>query len=224
MPDEEIKKVIERSRETGWVLEPDAKRVMALSGMDVPQGLFTADPDEACRFARKIGYPVVAKVVSPRIVHKSEAGGVVTGIRDDKTLAAAFERFRGLDGYMGVLVEESVSGLELIVGGKVDEQFGPVVLVGMGGVGVEIYRDTVIRMAPLEAKDVEGMLGGLTASRVLDGYRGGRPVNRNALVGTVVKFSCLLMEIEGDMESADLNPVMCTPERCVVADARIMLV
>jgi acyl-CoA synthetase (NDP forming) len=178
---------------------------------------------EAVRFAQDIGYPVVAKVVSPRALHKSDVAGVVVDIGNDEKLSESFGRFSRLEGFAGMLVEEMVSGVELILGAKVDYQFGPVILLGMGGIGVEIYRDTTLRMAPLKEKDVESMLKDLKAHQLLEGYRGSEPVNLTKLKAMVVAFSSLVMEIEVLIESIDLNPVMCASKRCVVADARIML-
>jgi acyl-CoA synthetase (NDP forming) len=93
----------------------------------------------------------------------------------------------------------------------------------MGGTGVEIYRDTTMRMAPLKEKDVESMVRSLKAHQLLEGYRGSEPVNLKELTRMLVAFSDLVMEIEGQIESIDLNPLLCTADRCVVADARIML-
>jgi hypothetical protein len=122
-----------------------------------------------------------------------------------------------------MLVEEMVSGVELIVGAKVDDQFGPVVLLGMGGTGVEIYKDVTLRMAPLALKDIESMIRCLKAHSLLEGYRGSKPVNLEALNRLLKTFSDFVMDLENSIESIDLNPVICSPTRCVVADARIML-
>ncbi|MCF8063587.1 MAG: acetate--CoA ligase family protein, partial [Deltaproteobacteria bacterium] len=146
-----------------------------------------------------------------------------TGISDARGLREAMDRFARLDGYGGTLVEESVQGLELVAGAKVDEQFGPVILLGIGGTGVEIYQDTVIRMAPLEPRDVTSMVNGLTGHRLLEGYRGSDPVDLDALSETLVTFSSLVMDMADRMESADLNPLICSLDRCVAADARILL-
>lgn len=218
-----IKDILDASRELGWVLEPEAKRLFSRARLKVPKSRWTREPAQAIGFARRIGYPVVAKVVSPKVLHKSEAGGVVLGIDGDEALGSAFERLSRIEGFAGVLVEESVAGLELIVGAKVDYQFGPVILLGLGGTGVEIYRDTSLRMAPLKQRDVEAMVQGLKAHQLLEGYRGSEPINLPELTGLLVRFSRLVMALEGLVESIDLNPVMCTPERCVIADARIML-
>jgi len=223
MLSKQMKEIFAAARPAGWVLEPQAKELLAAAGMPVPRFTWAHDKDEAIRFAGTIGYPVVAKVVSPAILHKSEAGGVITSIKDDAELRAAYERFRTLKGFAGMLVEEMVDGMELIVGAKVDYQFGPVILVGIGGTSVEIYKDTRIRMAPLVPADVDAMVHGLRAHQLLEGYRGSAPINRQALTALLMAFSGLVMESEAEIESIDLNPVKCTAERCIVADARIML-
>jgi hypothetical protein len=122
-----------------------------------------------------------------------------------------------------MLIEPMVSGIELIVGAKNDHQFGPVLLLGAGGTGVEIYRDVALRMAPIGEKDVHSMLACLKARKLLEGYRGAAPVSRGALVKLMLAFSDLAMALEEEFESIDLNPVMCSADGCVVADARIML-
>jgi len=219
----EPKAIVKSSRRWGWVLEPEAKRLLAISGIDVPRFFWAKSSEEAIQFAGEIGYPVVGKLVSPEALHKSEVGGVVVGIDSDKNLEKAFHRFSSFKDFAGMLVEEMVSGTELIVGAKVDYQFGPVILLGMGGTAVEIYKDTALRMAPLKEVDVESMLKGLKAHELLKGYRGSQPVNLKELVRTLMAFSSLVMDLKGYFESIDLNPVMCSSKRCVVADARIML-
>ncbi len=219
----ELKAIVTASKRWGWVLEPEAKRLLSISGIDVPKFLWAKSSDEAVQFAEKIGYPVVSKLVSPKALHKSEVGGVVVGIDSVKNLEETFHRFSSFEDFAGMLIEEMVSGTELIAGAKVDYQFGPVILLGMGGTAVEIYKDTAIRMAPLKEVDVESMLKGLQAYELLKGYRGSQPVNLKELTKTLMAFSKLVMNLEGYFESIDLNPVMCSSERCVVADARIML-
>jgi acyl-CoA synthetase (NDP forming) len=219
----EIKDIISASQERGWVLEPDAKRVCSLAGLTVPRFTWATGIDEAVRFAQEIGYPVVAKLVSPHVLHKSDVGGVVVGIDSDEKLREAFHRFSEFGGFAGILVEEMLSGIELIAGAKVDYQFGPMILLGMGGTGVEIYRDITMRMAPLKEKDVESMVMSLKAHQLLEGYRGSEPVNLKELTRMLVAFSDLVIEIEALIESIDLNPLLCSSRRCVIADARIML-
>jgi succinyl-CoA synthetase beta subunit len=219
----EMRKIIDKGRDAGWILEPEAKRLLSLAGLTVPDFVLAASTAEAVAAARKIGYPVVAKVVSAQILHKSEAGGVIVGVPDASRLTDIFEKFSVLEGFAGLLVEEMLPGLELIIGAKVDFQFGPVILLGIGGTGVEIYQDTVIRLAPIAENDVQAMLAGLKGTKLLHGYRGAEPINVPALIRLMLAFSTLVMDLENDIESIDLNPVKCTGSRCVVADARIML-
>ena len=219
----DILDIISTSKPWGWVLEPDAKRLLSLAGISVPRYKWAQTLDEALQFAEATGYPLVAKVVSPRVIHKTEQRGVELGIHNKIALAEAFHRLSSFDGGKGVLVEESIQGIELIIGAKIDFQFGPVVLMGMGGTGVEIYQDTSLRMAPITAEDSESMLDGLKAHRLLEGYRGAEPINRQALGSMLAAFSRLIMALEERISSIDLNPVFCSAEACVVGDARIML-
>ena len=220
---DEMYRIIDAARPDGWVLEPEAKRLFRLAGFDVPRFMLARTPEEAVRFAHEIGYPVVAKVVSPRILHKTDVGGVAVGIADAGRLEEVFRRFQGMEGFIGMMVEEIVSGVELILGAKIDLQFGPMILLGMGGIGVEIYQDVALRMAPLAGKDVRSMIGGLKARRLLEGYRGAEKVDREKLTETILSFSSVVMELQGRIESVDINPLLCSSRRCVVADARIVL-
>jgi acetate---CoA ligase (ADP-forming) subunit beta len=216
--------ILTSSRAAGWVMEPEAKRLLALSGLPVPKFRWAGEADEAVDQAHEVGYPVVAKVVSPRILHKSEWKGVVVGLKTDDALRETFERFSRYDGFAGMLVEEMVQGLELIVGARIDYQFGPVILLGMGGTGVEIYKDTTLRMAPLQERDVRSMVGKLKAHALLEGHRGAEPVNLADLTSMMLAFSRLVMDLQEFIESVDLNPVKCNAQKCVIADARILLV
>ena len=218
-----MREILSEARPEGWVMEPEAKRFLSLAGLDVPRFKWEKTPVELARGAAEIGYPVVGKVVSPRVVHKSEVKGVVVGIENEHQLREVFARFSRIEGFAGMLVEERVDGLELIIGAKVDEQFGPVVLLGLGGTGVEIYKDVSLRMAPLSPRDVDSMVNCLKARPLLEGYRGGKPISRKELERLLLTFSEVIMDLEDEVASIDLNPVICSPERCVVADARMML-
>ncbi|MFO7568835.1 MAG: acetate--CoA ligase family protein [Smithellaceae bacterium] len=223
MLNSEVSDILKKSKKRGWVLEPDAQKIFSLYGFKTPKYDVAMSDGQARAIARKIGYPVVAKIVSPTIIHKSDVQGVVVGIKDDETLIRTLARFQKLDGFAGMLIAELVKGLELIIGAKNDLQFGPMILVGMGGVGVEIYKDVSLRMAPLKTRDADHMLEELTARRLLTGYRGSEPVHLNALKKTILNFSKLVMDLENVVESVDLNPVMCNAKACLVVDARIML-
>ena len=219
----EIKSVLEEARTRGWVSEPDAKQLLSAAGLEVPRFVTVTAPDQIEPIVVGLGFPLAAKVVSSRIVHKSDVGGVRTGINSIRELTAVFETFSLLDGFEAMLIEQMVSGLELIIGAKMDDQFGPVVLLGMGGTGVEIYQDVSLRLAPVGTKDVDAMIKGLKAAPLLSGYRGHQAVNRDELTRTLVCFSKFVMAAAEMIESIDLNPVMCSAQKCIVADARIML-
>ncbi len=217
------REIIEKSKPLGWVLEPDAKALMKLQGLDIPDFILTNSFKEADRFLKKINSPVVAKAVSKKILHKTEYQAVVTGILSSDHLKKEMARLKQLDGCENILVEQMVQGIEVIIGAKNDFQFGPVVIFGIGGTSVEIYNDTAIRMAPLKPDDISSMVASLKAKKIISGYRGEAGVNMEVLARLIVNFSLFVMEIENDFESIDLNPVICTRNRCVIADARIIL-
>jgi len=218
-----IDHIIQQSQTHGWVMEPDAKTLLMAAGLPVAAFTRAKDERQATAFAEKIGYPVVAKVISRQIVHKSEVGGVIVGIETPQALKAAHARFKGLPGFEGMLVEQMLSGVEIIAGAVMDAQFGPTVLLGIGGTGVELYNDTTLRMAPLTESDAKAMLGGLRGGCLLMGYRGGPAVDMAALVSFMLKFSELTLYLNSRIESMDLNPVICSSNGCQISDARIIL-
>ena len=193
------------------------------AGIQVPQFHWAQTLEDAKEKAADIGYPTVAKVVSPQVIHKSDVGGVIVGISNEQELTAAYQHFSRMEAFSGMLIEETVSGFELIIGAKNDFQFGPVILLGIGGTGVEIYEDTTLRMAPLKPNDVVSMINSLKGQPLLKGFRGSTPLNIAELTQLMLAFSELVMSIADHIESIDLNPVMCNAEQCIVADARIML-
>ena len=220
---QEMKNIILSSKVMGWVLEPQAKRLLSLAGLDVPRFFLARGVDDAIRFAKEINYPIVCKVVSLKAIHKSEKNGVEVGIDSERKVREAFHRFSKIEGFDRMLVEEMLSGVELIVGAKNDYQFGPVVLFGIGGIWVEIYRDITLRMAPLGQRDIDSMMRCIKARPLLEGYRGSNPVNFKELNKLLMTFSDLVMNLQSDIESIDLNPVFCSSNKCIVADARILL-
>jgi succinyl-CoA synthetase beta subunit len=218
----EMKNILSASRNVGWVMEPEAKQIFSLAGLDVPRFRWAKDKGEITQFAEEIGYPLVAKVVSPKVIHKSDIKGVVVGVETQRELMEIYKRFSQVEAFAGMLIEERVSGIEVIVGAKMDYQFGPIILLGMGGTSAEIYRDVSLRMAPLNPIDIASMVKCLKAHELLEGYRGSDAIDLGQLVKTIQVFSALVMDLKGEIESIDLNPVMCSSTRCVVADARIM--
>lgn len=214
---------LRKHKALGWVLEPDAKALMKLHGGDIPDFVLTNAFEEADAFLKMSDGEVVAKAVSRKILHKSEHQAVVTGIASSDHLKREMARLQKLPGCETILVEQMVQGLEVIIGAKNDFQFGPVIVFGIGGTSVEIYNDTAVRMAPLKPGDVPSMADSLRARALISGYRGKAGVNMDVLTALMVNFSQFIMEFEADIESVDLNPVICTRDRCVIADARILL-
>lgn len=223
MLNNEMIKVIDNFKKIGWIPEPEAKRLFQTAGFNVPKFIWAHTPDEAIKFTGRIGYPVVAKVVSPRVIHKSDVGGVIVGIDTDEKLEKAYYTFKELDSFDGMLVEEMVRGQELIIGAKIDYQFGPVILLGIGGTGVEVYHDVTLRMIPINENDVISMINSLKGRDIIIGFRGGDSVNIKGLTEMLTGFSSLIINLENHIQSIDLNPVICSRDRCIIADARIIL-
>ncbi|MFN7991511.1 MAG: acetate--CoA ligase family protein [Candidatus Micrarchaeia archaeon] len=180
------------------------------------------DEGEALKAAGKIGYPVAMKVVSPEIEHKTDIGGVKVGIRNDEGLRVAFRDImqsaagKKID---GVLIQKMArKGVELIIGGKKDPQFGHMIVLGLGGIYVEIFRDISARICPLVPSDVEEMVAELKVHPLLEGARGKKPINKKALTDLVIR-SCAFMQKE-DLAEMDLNPVVFDENGCDIVDAR----
>lgn len=178
--------------------------------------------NDAAESAKMIGYPVAMKIVSSEIEHKTDVGGVRIDIRNEEMLRAAFKVIiqsangKPID---GVLVQKMArKGVELIIGGKKDPQFGHMIVLGLGGIYVEIFRDISARICPLIGSDVEEMMTELKANPLLEGARGKKPINKKELEKLVLK-TCEFMQKE-DIKEMDLNPVICDEFGCDIVDVR----
>lgn len=214
------------------LLEHEALLFCEAHGLPVPKFGVARSSVEAVRIAERIGFPVALKVVSPDIIHKSDIGGVVLGVKTPEEVEEKYsailrnveKKAPGARVY-GVLVQEMLGrGLEVIVGAVRDPHFGPVVMVGVGGVFVEVLRDVSFRAAPVTPVDVEEMLRDLKGYRLFEGFRGEPPRDRQALVDIVVRVSRLIADHE-EISEVDLNPVIVFAEGqgAKVADARFIL-
>jgi acetyl coenzyme A synthetase (ADP forming)-like protein len=209
---------------------PEAKRVCEAYGIEVPREGFATSPDEAAAIAEDIGFPVVLKIVSPDILHKTEAGGVLVGLATADDVSAGYETIvenaRAYDAgadITGVQVQQMLSeGTEVLVGAVSDPTFGPVVTFGIGGVLVEVMRDVTFRLAPTSRADALGMVDGIRAAEVLRGVRGRSGVDRQALAATIEAVSELIADFL-EITEVDLNPVLASEDGAVAVDARFVV-
>jgi acetyl-CoA synthetase (ADP-forming) len=178
----------------------------------------------ALKIAKKVGYPVAMKVVSENISHKSDIGGVKVGLKNERALKLAFSEIMGsvakhkID---GILVQKMArKGIELIIGGKRDPQFGHIVVLGLGGIYVEIFRDVTARICPVNENDVDEMIHELKAHPLLEGARGGKPINKKKLKQMVLA-ACKFLRKE-DLLELDLNPVIFDSKGGDIVDARFV--
>lgn len=202
------------------MVERAAKELLALYGIPTTQDVLATDLDEALEVAQEIGYPVVLKIESPDIAHKTEAGGVLLGIGDPDALAAGYQQIltnaRQYDANAklnGVLIQELVGfGRELIVGMTHDPGFGPAIAIGLGGIFVELLKDVALGVPPLDEREARAMLDRLRGAAILRGTRGEPPADVPAIVDLVQRFSQLTIDLRGLVSEIDMNPVIVFDE------------
>ena len=200
-------------------LEHEVKGLLGEMGLHVPEGIFIGRegswPDTA-----RLRYPLVAKVSSGKIVSKSDVHGVRTGVPDEKTLRGAVDELMRIDGAEGVLIEEMApQGVEVIVGGVMDAQFGPVMMFGLGGIFVELFKDVSFGLAPLSHDEALRLVKEVKGYRLLEGYRGRPRVDVEELAGIIITVSRLMAT--GLVEEVDLNPIALYPDGTLVLDAKM---
>ncbi len=225
-----IAKALEEGRSK--LLEHEAYEILEKYGLPAPKYGLAKTPEEAAEIAEKIGYPVVLKIVSPDIVHKSDVGGVILNLNSAKEVKEAFNKIMGnvkekapKAKIAGILVQEMVpQDLEVIVGATRDPIFGPVVMFGLGGVFVEVLRDVSFRVVPLTEEDAYEMLEEIKAKKILEGYRHIKPRDKKAIVKIILGVS-KIMEENPEISELDLNPIMVFPEGqgAKIADVRIIV-
>jgi acetyltransferase len=212
------------------LLESEAKRLLGLHRAPVSGDRIARSADEAVEIARGIEGPVVLKIVSPDILHKSDAGGVRLGLEDDEEVRRAFaeivdsaRRFRPDADLRGCLVSPmAASGTEVIIGTKIDPQFGPVIMFGIGGILVEVLKDVVFRVLPISRSAARRMVSEIRAAPILNGVRGQPPADLKALADLLMTVS-EVVESYPEIREMDLNPVIARPDGVAVVDARIIL-
>ncbi len=219
---EALRKAMEEKRDP---LLPEALALLRVYGFQVAEGQVIQEKKALKKAVKEIGSPVAMKVISPKISHKSDRGGVALNITGASAAENAFEALRKLGGKdcPGVLMQEMVSGgVEIILGAKRDPAFGPVVLVGPGGIYVEILKENAIRVAPISRYEAEEMISELKASAILRGARGKKALDVKALVDALLRLSQLMIDFP-EIEGIDINPVIVREKGAVVVDARISL-
>ncbi len=228
-----VEQIIRDARGRGRVLlnEFESKELLSLYGIPTVETRIARSEDEAVKQAAEIGYPVVLKVFSETITHKTDVGGVKLNLANQESVRAAYRAISssvaqkaGPDQFAGVTVQPMVrlDGYELILGSSIDPQFGPVLLFGQGGQLVEVYRDRALGLPPLNTTLAQRMMEQTRIFKALKGIRGRKPVNLAALESLLVRFSQLVVE-QPWISEIDINPLLASPERLLALDARVVL-
>jgi acetate---CoA ligase (ADP-forming) len=233
-PDRAVK-VIANARAEGRnsLTEVEAKEVFRAYGLPVAHTELAHTENEAVEMGKKIGYPLVMKIVSPDILHKSDAGGVKVNIRDENAIRDAFrtivanaKNYKAEALIHGVAVQEMAPyGTEVIMGSVNDVTFGPTVMFGLGGIFVEVLKDVTFRVAPVASNQALRMLGEIRGAPILAGVRGEKMRDKAALAETICRYSSMVVDLQDDISESDANPVMVYEEGkgVKVVDARIIL-
>ena len=212
--------------EYGWMDTPDAKRLIALHGIPIVPFFAAASPDDVADAAMRLGFPVALKIRSKTVIHKSDAGGVALDLSSAEAVRAAADsmlsRIEGVDGFTVESMVRRPEGYELILGASVDPTFGPVVGFGLGGVGVEVIRDTTLALPPLDMELARGMIERTRVYRRLKGFRGRPPVDLDGLAQALVSLSRLMLD-HPEIQEIDINPLLADPAGVVALDARVRL-
>jgi acyl-CoA synthetase (NDP forming) len=203
----------------------EAERLLKKYGIPFTRFDIAHSRAEAVRIAGKIGYPVVLKIVTPDILHKTEKRVVKVGLSTPAEVKKAYGEIMKSAGrarFKGMLVQKQAHGKEIIIGGKIDPQFGPVVLFGLGGIFVEIVRDVSVRVAPVSRRQARDMMKEIRGYSILTGARGEEAVDLDKIARNIVNVSKLLVE-HPKVREMDLNPLFASKNRCVAVDVRIMV-
>ncbi|MDR2679855.1 MAG: acetate--CoA ligase family protein [Tannerella sp.] len=216
-----IRRIIDSLPEpAGYIAPGEVQRLLRAAGIPMVEERVSDSWDEICDFARKAGYPVVAKVVGP--VHKSDVGGVVLNIRSQEHLAIEFKRLMSVADARAVMIQPMLKGMELFAGAKYEEKFGHIVLCGLGGIFVEIFRDIASGLAPLATEEALSMIRSLKGYQVFDGARGQKGIDEYQFAKIIVHLSALL-RFATEIKELDINPLLATENGIIAVDARIRI-
>lgn len=213
-----------------FLLEPEAKTICTEYNIPVTKFKVAKDEAEAVKFAEELGYPVVLKIVSPDVIHKSDVGGVVVGLKTEEDVRKSYNeilenvrKHKPKAEIVGILVQEMApSSTEVIVGATKDPQFGPALMFGLGGIFVEVLKDVTFRIAPVTEDEAREMITEVKAYPLLKGYRNLPPADLEAIIKIILNTSRLVME-HHEIKELDLNPIMVYEKGAKIVDARILL-
>jgi len=215
-----IRRIIDSIQEDGYIPPYQVQALLRSAGIPVVEEFVSVKKDEVLAFARRTGFPVVAKVVGP--VHKSDVGGVVLNIKTEQHLALEFDRMMQIPGATAVMVQPMLKGTELFIGAKYEERFGHVVLCGLGGIFVEVLKDVSSGLAPLSYEEAYSMIRSLRAYKIIKGTRGQKGVNEDKFAEIIVRLSTLL-RFATEIKEMDINPLLATEKNVIAVDARIRI-
>ena len=229
-----VKKIIDKVKKEGRpnLLEEEGQEVLRAYGFPLPKSSLAKTENDAVKIAKKIGYPVVMKIASPQIIHKSDAGGVKVNLTNDQDLKSAFKeivanakKYNKKAEIKGVLIVEMVKGgKEMIIGSKLEPGMGPVIMLGMGGIYVEVLKDVTFKLAPVTDKEADDMISSIKMKKILEGVRGEKPSDKSKLSECIQKLSQLVTDFS-EIKELDMNPVLVMEKGkgCKILDVRIGL-
>jgi acetyl-CoA synthetase (ADP-forming) len=223
-----IQKVLKEGRSS--MLINEARQICEFHNIPTPRSYMTLSVNEAVLKAKDVGFPVVLKVISPQISHKSDVGGVILNIGDENELRVEYEKLIAEVSrkapqakVAGILVEKMMPpSTEVIVGGIKDRQFGPSIMFGIGGIFTEVYDDVAFRVAPIDKIDALNLIHELKGSKILEGTRGKPPADLNSIINVLINASDLMMQ-HGAISQLDLNPVIAYSDSVCAVDSRIVI-
>lgn len=216
----QIRRIIDNIPHDGYIEPKLVQDLFRAADIPFAEELVSDDWEKIRAFAERIGYPVVAKCVGP--VHKSDIGGVALNIRSEEHLLIEFERLMGIQGATSVMIQPMLKGMELFIGSKYEEKFGHIVLCGLGGIFVEIFKDVASGLAPLAREEALSMIRSLRGHKVFEGARGQKGIDENRFAEIIVRLSALL-RFATEIKEMDINPLLATEKGIIAVDARIRI-
>ncbi len=213
-----VRAIIDSIPESGYIAPDQVRALLQAAAIPVVPEKVSANRDELVAAAREMGYPIVVKVVGP--VHKSDVGGVTLNVKDDAQLEAEFDRMMQIPDATAVMIQKMISGTELFIGAKYEDNFGHNVLCGLGGIFVEVLKDVQFGLAPLSQPEAEHMVRSLKGYKIIQGTRGKKGLNEELYVKIIMRLSTMLHHAP-EIKEMDINPLLADSDHVTAVDARI---